>query len=75
MCKKNKSKKKAVVFYNLICFDLSLSPLYLTVEKPTIFQLKSIPLQRVITLSLCFQKEATKHVGRGNKSPDHIIIF
>jgi len=49
--------------------------LYLGVENPTKFQLKSIPLQRVITPSLCIQKGTTKHAGRGNQSPDHIIIF
>jgi hypothetical protein len=51
-----------------------LSHVYLTVEKPAKIQLKSIPLQWVLT-RLFAGKETTKHAGRGDQSPDHIIIF
>ena len=63
---------KDVKFWNV---EVKSAHMYLGVENPTKFQLKSIPLQRVITPSLCIQKGTTKHAGRGNQSPDHIIIF
>lgn len=44
-----------------------LKPYQISVEKYT--------TSAVITASLCIQKGTTKHAGRGNQSPDHIIIF